>query len=461
MRSLYSKYILFAVGIMLASGLIAFLAVNTFYHQSLKPQNDAKNIEIAESVVEQIEHNDQLTLDDFLETIADVGYKLIVVSESGEHSLFGTPFRKDNLDQQAIDHVLNGNTYHGMRDFPNETFVTGFFSDEAANTAGVPFTYNGEKYALFLRPDIKLLFNEVHYLLGGMFIVMGLVSLFGMVFLARELIKPIIKLTQATKQVGDSNFSVALPTNRNDEIGQLAKSFQAMAKQIEASDALRKQFINDLTHDLQTPLQNIQGYAGLLNESNINPTDQQQYARVIQTETERLSNLTKQLLLLTTLDSLTNILVKKPVIISEQIKSTIENYHWTTDEKNISVLTEIADCTFIGDAAFLEKVWDNLFSNACKYSLADGIIEVSLRETTEGIIFQIKDDGIGIDAAEIPQLFQRFYRADSSRHSEISGTGLGLAITEQVISLYGGEIQVESVLGEGSTFTVFLPKHQG
>lgn len=457
MRSLYSKFILFTVGIMLASGLVAFLAVNTLYHQYLKPQNDAKNMQIAENIVAQIEANDAIVLDDLFQMIADVGYKLIVVNDARVSQFFGVPFREDNLDQQSIDLVLDGESYHGMRDFPNETFVTGFFADETANTVGFPFTHNGANYGLFLRPNIKMLFTEVHYLLGGMFVVMGLVSLFGMALLARGLIKPIIKLTEATKQVKDANFSVALPTNRQDEIGQLAKSFHAMAKQIEASDHLRKQFISDLTHDLQTPLQNIQGYAALLNETGVSPTDQQTYANVIQTETERLSNLTKQLLLLTTLDSLTNILVEKEVSISEQIKTTLMNYRWLTNEKNITVLAEIDDCTFTGDPAFLEKIWDNLFSNACKYSLEDGVIEVSLQQSAENLIFTIKDDGFGIDSTQIPQLFQRFYRVDSSRHAEIPGTGLGLAIIAQVVALYDGEIQVESALGKGSTFTVTLP----
>lgn len=460
MRSLYSKLILFTIGIMIASGLIAFLAVNTFYHQQLKEQNDAKNIQIATDIASSIEASDTIIIDEFLQTIADVGYKIAVVNQNHIISFYGEDFRKNNLPEQSINLVLNGDDYHGMRDFPRETFVTGFFSDEVANTVGVSFKHQDETYALFIRPNIKMLFTEVHYLLSGMFIVMGIVSLFGMIYLARQLIKPIVKLTTATQKISNEDFSVKLPTNRKDEIGQLASSFKAMTVKLEASDRLRKQFINDVTHDFQTPLQNIQGYADLLHEVDISEADRLTYTDVIQSETKRLSALTKQLLLLTTLDSLTDTVARKQVDISQQIKDTLQNQRWLIEDKNISIITDINDCTYIGDPASLEKIWDNLLSNAIKYSLPDGLVELHLHETDDTIIFTIKDNGIGIDEKQFPHLFDRFYRADNSRHSQIAGTGLGLAIVEQVIRLHGGKINVTSSLDNGTIFEVRLPRNK-
>lgn len=458
MKSLYGKFILFTIGIMLVSSLLAFLGVNTFYHQKLKVQTDEKNVEIAIGVADTINQTENTELDALLSTIATVGYKIIIVNNAEEVTFYGEDFRVNNLSEQAIQQVLQGDVYHGMRDFPRETFVTGFFADETANTAGVPFEHKGETHALFMRPNIKMLFTEVHLLLGGMFIGMAVISIIGMIFLARQLIKPIVKLTKATKQVSNENFSVNLPTGRTDEIGLLAKSFLAMANEIEAANQLRKQFINDLTHDLQTPLQNIQGYAGLLQDSELTVETQLEYAEIIQTETRRLSTLSKQLLLLTTLDSHTSILFKKRINLAEQIKLTMRKYHWMTDKREISVISEIADCTYDGDPDFLEKVWDNLFSNACKYTQECGLIELHLFETEQAIIFTIKDDGIGIDANQLPHLFDRFYRADSSRQTAIAGTGLGLSIVREVVSLHDGKIDVESALGAGTLFTVTLPK---
>src|SRR5690625_205115 len=277
MRSLYGKFLIFTIGIMLSSGILAFLVVNTYYHQQMKVDNDEKNMAIAENITQFIQSQAHLDLNKYLTTQADVGYKLILVNEQLETSFFGEEFRIDNLSSHVIQDVHNGIPYHGMRDLQKETFMTGFFSDETANTVGVPFTYQGQNYALFLRPDIKMLFNEIHYLLAGLFIGMALLSIVAMLFVARKLIQPISALTEATKKVGAEQFSVSLPIKRSDEIGQLATSFQEMAKQLKESDRVRKQFINDVSHDFQTPLQNIKGYAALLQDEQTTDLHRKEY----------------------------------------------------------------------------------------------------------------------------------------------------------------------------------------
>src|SRR5699024_576086 len=109
----------------------------------------------------------------------------------------------------------------------------GFFSDEMANTVGVPFTYDNEQYALFLRPNIKMLFTEIHYLLGGLFIVMAVVSLIAMLFIVRKLIQPITALTAASKKISADNLAISIPIYRTDAIGKLADSFQTMAHHLQ------------------------------------------------------------------------------------------------------------------------------------------------------------------------------------------------------------------------------------
>ena len=140
MKSLYGRFLITTVIIMNVSTLLAFLAVNTYYHQVLKGHNDEKNMEIAKSIAAFIDTNEGLNLEQYLKTQAAVGYKLFVVNEDKEATLYGEPFRVENLHETSIDSVLDGNTYHGMRDLPSETFVTGFFSNELANTVGVPFS---------------------------------------------------------------------------------------------------------------------------------------------------------------------------------------------------------------------------------------------------------------------------------------------------------------------------------
>ena len=458
MRSLYGKFLLFTLVIMVGSFIIAFLVVNTYYHQQLRPQNDAKNMKIAEAVADYIESEPMIDLDAFLTTQANTGYKLYITNHQGDEHFYGEAFRLENLSDQAIEQVLAGEPYHGMRDLPKETFVTGFFSDEMANTVGISFTYEEEQYGLFLRPNIKLLFTEIHYLLGGLFIVMVVVSLVAMLFVARKLIQPITKLTVATKKIGAEDFSLSLPINRGDEIGQLAKSFQSMANHLQESDALRKQFINDVSHDFQTPLQNIKGYASLLHDEKLSATERQQYTTIIESETERLSVLTKQLLLLTSLDSLISPMQNIPFSLDKQMKEVIQKYRWLMEEKHIALSLELEEITFIGQAEYTEKIWENLLSNALKYTPDNGMIEVHLRETTDQIIVSFSDSGVGIAKEHIPLLFDRFYRVDEARHDKIEGTGLGLSIVQQAVRLHQGTIEVTSKLHKGTTFTIRLPK---
>src|SRR5699024_9903630 len=138
------------------------------------------------------------------------------------------------------------------------------------------------------------------------------------------------------------------------------KSFQQMAKQLQESDQLRKQFINDVSHDFQTPLQNIQGYAALVEEPDTTETERIQYGNIIQSETTRLSSLTKQLLLLTSLDSLAERLDKKPVRVDKQLKKVLQGFRWQMEEKHIAISAEIDETTVIGNEGFLEKIWENL-----------------------------------------------------------------------------------------------------
>lgn len=457
MRSLYGKLVIITLSIMVISGLVAFLSVNTYYHQVLKGKNDEKNMTIAESMAAFIDTNEATSLEAYLSTQAAAGYKLYVVDEQKETSLYGTPFRDNNLSEQSIDHVLRGEAYHGMRDLPSETFVTGFFSDESANTVGVPFTYEGENYALFLRPDIKMLFTEVHFLLAGMVVIMTVISLLAMLIVAKKLIDPITELTRATKKVGEEQFTGELHIHRQDEIGQLAQSFRQMTERLDENDRMRKEFISDVSHDFQSPLLNIKGYADLLAADELTEASRKSYANVIQGETERLSSLTQQLLLLTSLDQLVSPLKMKKFRLDEQLKESIRKYRWLLAEKNMSLSMELDEVSMTGDPAFLEKVWENLVSNALKYTDAEGEIEIGLTAYENQVKVTVQDNGIGMEKESMKRIFDRFYRVDDSRTREIGGTGLGLAIVQQVVKLHGGTVDVVSKKGEGTTFTVFLP----
>jgi len=278
-----------------------------------------------------------------------------------------------------------------------------------------------------------------------------------MLIVAKKLIEPITKLTIAAKEVGNEKFIGTLDINRMDEIGQLAKSFQTMVHKLDENDRIRKEFISDVSHDFQSPLLNIKGYAELLMDSDLAEQERNSYAKVIQTETERLSSLTRQLLLLTSLDQLTAPLEIKLFSLDLQLKEIIRRNRWLLEEKGMSLSMDIDEVEFRGDPAFLEKVWENLLSNALKYTENDGLIDIELIKEKEQAVVRFRDNGIGIEDKEITRIFDRFYRADDSRTQEIGGTGLGLSIVQQVVRLHGGTIDVTSNKESGTTFIVKLP----
>ncbi|WP_273853515.1 sensor histidine kinase [Guptibacillus spartinae] len=454
MKSLYSKFILTTLVIMLVSSIIGFLFANAYYQNNLKRENDAKNMEIATNIAEFAEN--QTNLDEYLSHTAATGYQLFLVRKE-EQRFYGGAFKETNLSQQVIDDVLDGEPYHGMKAFPKKTFVTGFFANELKNSVGVPLTYDGKQYALFLRPDIKLLFNEIHLLLGWMVLVIFILSLLAELVWSAMLIRPIRKLSHATNKVREEGFDVHLAIHRKDEIGQLAQNFKEMIARLGKLDKLRKSFVSNVSHDIQTPLLNIQGYSRLLENDALSEEDRKTYLRVIQEEAERMSILSKQLLTLSSLESKKEDYSRQTFDLSAQLKSLLHRYYWLIDEKDLSLTYSVDEVTYKGNPELLYTVWENLLTNAIKYNKPGGSIEVALDQVDDAINITVSDTGIGLAPNEIDQIFDRFYRADLARTKTNQGTGLGLSIVKEIIELHHGEIVVESQLGKGTTFTVILP----
>jgi len=458
MKSLYVKFVVITIGIMVLSGITAFIISNSYYQQKLKPFNDEKNTQIALNITSFTAAHPDMILDEYMENLSTIGYQLYLVDQSGKGKFFGAPFRDKTLPSNIISDVLNGTSFHGILHFPQETFVTGFFANELRNTIGVPMVHDGKKYALFLRPDIKLLFNEMHLLLAWLLALTILLSILFVLFSTKYLVKPISKLTAATKLLANGSYDVELDTYRHDEIGELSKSFLRMAKKLEQADDMRKEFISNISHDIQSPLSNIKGYTNLLENEDANPEMRAQYISIINDEISRLSSLTKQMLLLASLDRNEDILKKKSFNVGQQLRDLVRTYQWVLgEEKDLMLSYTLPDIEFIGDPSLLNTVWDNLLTNAIKYTNPGGSIDLSIDVKAEYMIVRFSDTGIGMKPEELERIFDRFYRADSARTRSIEGTGLGLSIAAAIVKLHGGQIHVRSTENEGTSFIVEMP----
>ncbi|WP_053361010.1 HAMP domain-containing sensor histidine kinase [Bacillus sp. FJAT-27251] len=457
MSTLYRKFTAATVVILVISIAIGFAVANFVYLTSTKEKIDQQNVEIAQEIVDVLEqvHGSGTAYPPYLESVGKLGYQIYVLSEYGEEAYFGQPFARGELPDEAMKVIEDGDIYHGMNTFKNQFWMMGHFANDLRNTVGIPFTLDGEQYGLFMRPNNRLLFSDIHMTLVIFIMAIAAVSIIGVLWFAKQLIRPITSLTEATHEISRENFNYALDIQRNDEIGQLAESFKMMQRQLQHNDEARKSFISNVSHDFQSPLMNIQGYADLLSAPETSEGERQQYVEIIGEESKRLSSLTKQLLLLTSLDQAAYPMKLSDVQIDEQIKAMIRKYQWRLEEKEIEVSYKLQPVSLKGDAELMVNVWDNLLTNAIKYNTVGGSIWIGLSRQDDAVELVFRDTGIGMNEEGVSKIFDRFYRVDAARKK--GGTGLGLAIVKQVIDLHGGEIAVESKVGEGTTFTIKLP----
>ncbi|QGM31528.1 HAMP domain-containing protein [Bacillus sp. N3536] len=457
MRSLYRQYTLATLFIIAISILAGLLIVSIIYNLQIKEKNDEKNVEVAIEITSVLEVMHGGGFDKYLESITKLGYQAYVINEKEEEYSFGEPFLDKELSNEVRSQVLDGNIYHGMRDYQGQFFIFNHYANSVSNTVGIPFEHEGVVYGLFIRPNNQLLFSDMHLLLLGFLLALAVIILTSMLVLAQQLVKPIKKLNDATKHVMEENYRVDLDITRKDELGQLARNFSKMVKQLELNDESRKAFISNVSHDFQSPLLNIQGYADLLKSTDLNIEERESYLQVIEQETKRLSNLTKQLLLLTSLDQSARPVRKSNFRLDEQLKEVIYKYRWRLEEQNIDLSYEMEPVMFYGDADLLENVWDNVLTNAIKYNIANGEISIRVTEDNEYVNIFFQDSGIGMEVEEINQIFERFYRIDSSRTKD--GSGLGLAIVKEIVDLHSGKVEVTSNGKEGTLFVISLPRN--
>lgn len=458
MRTLYVRIFITTIAIMIASSVIAFVVSNVYYHYYLKPQNDEKITTIAKNAVSIYESNNYESTNSYFTSLTNLGYQFYMVDKDGNEKMYGHPFRVEELAQSEIDRVLKGDMYHGISQRPQRLFVTGFFDNELANTIGIPIEIDGETSALFVRPDSVFQFGEMRIFLAILLILILLFSFILVLLSTSFIVRPIKKLTGATKRIAAGNYHLKLNMNRHDEIGRLARDFSIMSDSLAQTEEKRQEFVSNVSHEIQSPLTSIQGFSQALREEDMSENMREHYLSIIENESKRLSGLSKQLLMLSTLDREESEIEWSNVDVSRQLKETISITEWQWREKDLAVEMDIEQGTIRGDANLLQQVWMNLITNAIRYSEPVGMITIQLEEQRDQVIISIKDTGIGITEEQLSQLFERFYKADKARTRTEESTGLGLSIVKRIVELHNGTIMVDSELGKGSTFKVNLPK---
>ena len=273
------------------------------------------------------------------------------------------------------------------------------------------------------------------------------------IFAVAMVLRPIREISDASKEVAIGNFNASVKVRGNDEIAVLSRNFNLMVKELSANEYLHKDFVSNVSHEFKTPITSLKGYAKLLKKDDLTKEQRQEYADIIISESERLSNLSSNLLKLSKLENEVIKHRKDKFSLAEQIRDVILLLQDGWENKNLELDLDLNEVEFTGDKELLYEVWINLISNSIKYSNDNGTLRITVKKRDK-IIVEIIDDGIGMTIEEQDKIFLRFYKADKSRNT--SGTGLGLSIAKKIVELHLGTISVESEVGKGSKFVVII-----
>lgn len=287
-------------------------------------------------------------------------------------------------------------------------------------------------------------------------------AIFGRVFHHPKQMKMVKEILQAIRSIsrGEFNVSVDLEKFRNafgGEIGKIIDSFNHMAINLNQMESMRQEFISNVSHEIQSPLTSIKGFAKVLQNEDLPLEERKQYLSIIEFESSRLSKLSDNLLKLTSLESQSTPLEKSSYSLNSQLMYVLLSCEPQIVEKNIKMTVNLSKVDIVGDESLLNQVWMNLITNSIKFTPNNGEIEVSLIQENDKVLIKVQDTGIGISDEDQVHIFERFYKADKSRDRTTIGNGLGLSIVKKIIEMHNGIVYVKSEVGKGSIFIVELP----
>jgi Signal transduction histidine kinase len=446
-RSLYVRVVLTFLAAMSVGLVVSVLAGLALFEEKIDRIGHNDMIAAGEEIVRVYEQTSPANLDRFMQSMVQLtSYSVQLYSSSGAMKSF--KFRPDTdelaISQEAIRKVVEGAIYRSTSK-DKRTFV------------GLPFPIGGERQALFLLPSSRNESTLTHLMLTILLLVL-LTGSICILVAAIYVVNPIKRLTAATKRLAKGDFDVELGVKRKDELGALARSFNEMAVDLKQLEQMRQDFVSNVSHEIQSPLTSISGFAKALKDIHPIAEDERvQYLDIILTESGRLSRLSDNLLKLASLDSNHHPLEYAAFNLDEQIRQVVVNCEPLWSEKNIRIDLDVPQAMEItADRDQLNQVWTNLLGNGIKFTPEGGSITIQIRSRMDEYTVTVSDSGIGIAPEQLGRVFERFYKTDRSR-SRSGGNGLGLAIVNKIVALHQGSIRIESKVGQGTKVVVHLP----
>lgn len=313
--------------------------------------------------------------------------------------------------------------------------------------------YAGISYLIPAMKDDSLI-STASSLLAATAIATGATAL-----LSKWWLGPLKELIRATDNIAKGDFKVRVQESfdAKSDLGMLQRSFNHMANELDGTEMFKSDFINNFSHEFKTPIVSIQGFSHQLQAGGLSEDEQQEYIRIIASESDRLAKMSSNVLLLSKLENQQIVTDRTEFYLDEQLRTCLLLLEKQWSEKDIELELDLDTATYRFNEDMLSHVWINLFGNAIKFTPHGGKVSCTLRKTPDAITVTVADTGEGMSEEVISHIFEKFYQGDKSHTRE--GNGVGLTVVCRILELCGGSIHVSSKVGEGSIFTVTLPVH--
>lgn len=278
------------------------------------------------------------------------------------------------------------------------------------------------------------------------------------VYFVQSICVPLAQISQTAKKLAKGDFSERIPVTSYDEIGQLSAAFNDMANELENSEQIKNDFISSVSHELRTPLTAIKGWSETL-AGGYDPETFSKGMKVIAGETTRLERMVEELLDFSRIQSGRFTMQMATIDVIAELEDALLIYIDKAKKEHISLSYNEPEfmCAVVGDKNRLRQVFINIIDNAIKYTESGGSIEILVEtrhnKTQSFVVISVADTGVGIAAEDLPKVKQKFFKANNNKH----GSGIGLAVADEIISMHGGTLEVESQLGAGTMVTITLP----
>ena len=292
-------------------------------------------------------------------------------------------------------------------------------------------------------------------IMAHLIVVSLLVGIVVTVFMSRVFLSPVNQLRLAMGKVAEGDFTIQLHTKSNSrEVQDIYAGFNLMTQELRSMEILQTDFVSNVSHEFKTPISAIEGYSTLQQDSRNLAENQREYVDKILLNTRRLSSLVGSILLLSKLENQQIPTNQSSYRLDEQIRQSLAAQEIAWSQKDIELDVELERLSYLGNEPMMRHVWDNLISNAVKFSPQGGTIKLRLTRKPEKLVFTIEDQGSGLSEETQKHIFDKFYQGDSSHKQE--GNGLGLALVKRILTIEKGQITAENIPEGGCRFTVTL-----